>query len=121
MTSNPPTRVIINNTVSASSPTSSSFTVLSATIKEEVVHPLSPKRTTATTFGMNTNKRPGLLSKSPGMAKKRQRLATNNPVHNLNANSIRDSTGQNEHLPSMDEIVFFDKVISVRRKAIFAH
>jgi hypothetical protein len=110
--SNPTPRIIINNTVSSSLPTSSSFTVLSTTTKDEISHPLSPKR--MTTSIINTNKRSVSSSKSPGITKKKRFTITNNistVSSNINDVNIRDTTGQNKSLPSMDEIAFFDKVI----------
>jgi paired amphipathic helix protein Sin3a len=124
--SNPPPRLIINNTVSSSMPTSSSFTVLSSNIKDEISHPLSPKRTaaaaaTTTTSAINLHKRSMPSSKSPGIAKKKRITMTNNistVSSNMSDNNIRDSTGQNRKLPSMDEIAFFDKVQKTLRSPL---
>ena len=105
-------------------PTSSSFTVLSSNIKDEVSHPLSPKRTAATNSIMNFNKRSMPSLKSPGITKKKRLGITNNiqtASSNANDNTIRDPTGQNQRLPSMDEIAFFDKVIFIRKPKLFSY
>jgi hypothetical protein len=116
--SNPPPRLIINNTLSSSFPTSSSFTVVSSTTnKDEISHPLSPKQMITSTI--NTNKRSVSSLKSPGITKKKRLTITNNIStisSNINDKNIRDTTGQNKKLPSMDEIAFFDKVIFISKK-----
>jgi molybdopterin converting factor small subunit len=64
---------------------------------------------TTTTSTINTNKRSISSLKSPGITKKK-RLTIKNNISNINDNNIRDTTGQNKKLPSLDEIAFFDKV-----------
>jgi hypothetical protein len=65
---------------------------------------------------MNFNKRSIPSSKSPGITKKKRITMTNNIPTVSNDNNIRDPTGQNQKLPSLDDIAFFDKVVSFRKK-----
>ncbi|CAF0871113.1 unnamed protein product [Adineta steineri] len=111
-----------NNNTSNTTTSTPSITVLPPTaIKDETSLPLSPIRTSIIT-STNTNKRSVSSSKPTGIPKKKRITITDNISTTLNINeaTIRDSTGQNKKLPSMDEIAFFDKVQkSLRSPLVF--
>ena len=103
-------RVIIGHPISSfvTAP-SSSFTILSSnatmTRDERSLSP-SAKRTAAT---VASQKRIGSAVKSPAIAKKKRLSAMNGPS-TITDMHISDGTGQNQRLPSMDEIAFFHQV-----------